>query len=181
MPAAVEGCLPPVALVVDDQRMHIDPSPPWRPKLYPVRSPVGLNAVTQLPERGQHRVLWAYQLQALSDVTLASQGLAGRVLASPLWLCRLNGAFQPSTASRLRTSPGIGYWSTWLVTFCASRQPSARQERSATLSRISSVRWESFASGARLSHGVRTRVRRTPPSWSGRAAPPGPPRARRRP
>src|SRR5215207_11708532 len=37
--------------------MHIDPSAPRRSEFYSVRSPIGLDGVTQLLEGGQHRVL----------------------------------------------------------------------------------------------------------------------------
>lgn len=57
MPSTVQGGLPGIALHVDHQRMHLNPSMPCRPELHTVGAPVGLDRVAQGLKRCQHVVL----------------------------------------------------------------------------------------------------------------------------
>lgn len=56
MPAATERCLSSVAVVVDHERMNIDPAPTRGDEFHTVRSPVGLDGVAHVVQYGQDLV-----------------------------------------------------------------------------------------------------------------------------
>src|SRR3954471_7150748 len=57
VPAAAQGRLPGTAVLVDDQRMHIAPTPARRDQLHAVRPPVRLDDIAQVAQSGQYLTL----------------------------------------------------------------------------------------------------------------------------